>query len=62
MVSGINFLIFYLIQEVPEDVYDLPYHQHHGENGETMMIKIDVPNPVREEPRYPKEKWKSFLG
>lgn len=37
----------------------MPYHQ--SENGEAVMIKIDVPVPLREEPRYPKEKWKTFL-
>jgi shingomyelin synthase len=34
---------------------------HHGSvpNG---VIKIDVPAPLREEPRFPKEKWKTFVG
>lgn len=26
------------------------------------IIKIDIPAPHREEPRFPKEKWKTFLG
>lgn len=48
-------------QEVPDDNYDLPYH-HQNDNGEAVMIKIDVPVPLREEPRFPKEKWKTFIG
>lgn len=26
------------------------------------VIKIDIPAPLREEPRFPKEKWKTFIG
>lgn len=52
-----NILYF---QEVPEENYDLPYH-HQNDNGEAVMIKIDVPVPLREEPRFPKEIWKTFL-
>lgn len=47
-------------QEVPEENYDLPYHLQ-NDNGEAVMIKIDVPVPLREEPRFPKEIWKTFL-
>lgn len=46
-------------QEVPDDNYDLPYHQNDA-NGDTVMIKMDVPG--REEPSFPKEKWKTFIG
>jgi hypothetical protein len=51
------------LQEVP-DVYDYSYHnENNAENQqETAMIKIDVPIPLREEPKYPKEKWKAFFG
>lgn len=52
---------FVFFQEVPDDNYDLPYH-HQNDNGEAVMIKIDVPVPLREEPRFPKEKWKTFIG
>lgn len=52
------FLIFYL-QEVPDENYDLPYNQTET-NGDAVMIKMDVPN--REEPSFPKEKWKSLIG
>lgn len=26
------------------------------------VVKLDIPAPLREEPRFPKEKWKTFLG
>lgn len=28
----------------------------------SSIVKIDIPPPLREEPRFPKEKWKTFLG
>ncbi|KAJ6647416.1 Phosphatidylcholine:ceramide cholinephosphotransferase 2 [Pseudolycoriella hygida] len=48
-------------EEVPDDNYDLPYH-HQSDNGEAVILKIDVPVPLREEPRFPKEKWKTFIA
>lgn len=53
-------MVFNSLQEVPEENYDLPYHLQ-NDNGEAVMIKIDVPVPLREEPRFPKEIWKTFL-
>lgn len=50
-------LIF--LQEVPDENYDLPYNQTET-NGDAVMIKMDVPN--REEPSFPKEKWKTLIG
>lgn len=45
------------------------YHQQHpqGENhgngcGEAVMIKIDVPVPLRDEQRFPKEIWKTIIA
>lgn len=26
------------------------------------IVKLDIPAPLREEPRFPKEKWKTLLG
>jgi len=37
----------------------LGIHRGSVPNG---VIKIDVPAPLREEPRFPKEKWKTFVG
>jgi shingomyelin synthase len=37
----------------------LAIHRGGVPNG---VIKIDIPAPLREEPRFPKEKWKTFIG
>jgi shingomyelin synthase len=37
----------------------LAIHRGGVPNG---VVKIDVPAPLREEPRFPKEKWKTFIG
>ena len=32
-------------------------------NGSTNgIVKLDIPAPLRDEPRYPKEKWKTLIG
>lgn len=51
--------LFCHLQEVPDENYDLPYNQNET-NGDAVMIKMDVPN--REEPSFPKEKWKTLMG
>lgn len=50
----------------PMEYYDeddktdgLAIHRGGVPNG---VIKIDIPAPLREEPRFPKEKWKTFIG
>jgi shingomyelin synthase len=37
----------------------LAIHRGGVPNG---VVKIDIPAPLREEPRFPKEKWKTFIG
>lgn len=32
------------------------------EDNNHVMIKLDSPVPIRDEPRFPKEKWKTFMG
>ena len=52
-----------LLQEVPDD-YTYNNHQNEVNNhqsSETVMIKIDIPSPLRDEQRFPKEKWKTFV-
>lgn len=40
----------------------MPYHQTNNVvPGEAVTVKIDVPVPLREEPKFPKEKWKTFV-
>ncbi|XP_055710506.1 phosphatidylcholine:ceramide cholinephosphotransferase 1-like isoform X1 [Phlebotomus papatasi] len=53
-------------EEVPDE-FELPYHNNHqseilDSSGQPVMIKIDVPVPLRDEPRFPKEKWKTFYS
>lgn len=54
-----EFLFNFCLQEVPDENYDLPYNQNET-NGDAVMIKMDVPS--REEPSFPKEKWKTLTG
>ncbi|XP_055921718.1 phosphatidylcholine:ceramide cholinephosphotransferase 1-like isoform X2 [Eupeodes corollae] len=50
-------------EEVPEENYSLPYQNSNGSsNGEAVILKLDVPVPLREEPKFPKEKWKTFIA
>lgn len=37
-------------------------HQSTPNGSGSGIIKIDIPAPLREEPRFPKEKWKTFIG
>lgn len=59
LILILNSIHFLSLQEVPDENYDLPYNQTET-NGDAVMIKMDVPN--REEPSFPKEKWKSLIG
>ncbi|XP_053697690.1 phosphatidylcholine:ceramide cholinephosphotransferase 1-like isoform X2 [Sabethes cyaneus] len=69
-----NLLDYILCKEVP-DGYDYgyngghSYHQQHPQSdghsspsSEAVMIKIDVPVPLRDEQRFPKEVWKTVLA
>jgi hypothetical protein len=38
------------------------YLNHPASTSGANAIKIDIPAPSREEPRFPREKWKTFLG
>lgn len=50
--------------EDDEDEKIEPLGRHLGiPNGSGAgVVKLDIPAPLREEPRFPKEKWKTFLG
>lgn len=45
--------------EEEDDVDEISRNSVTNCNG---IIKINVPPPVREEPKYPKEKWKTLFG
>lgn len=36
--------------------------RHPGLPNGSGVVKLDIPAPLREEPRFPREKWKTFLG
>lgn len=44
---------------VEEDEDNLSLQPHADQNG---IIKINMPTPVREEPRFPQERWKTLIG
>lgn len=48
-------------QEVP-DQYDVQQGDVNSSSDSSVMIKIDVGIPNREENRFPKEKWKTLVG
>ncbi|KAL5281427.1 SGMS1 family protein [Megaselia abdita] len=50
-------------EEVPEESYSLPYHNNQTTNSANgdVMLKID-PVPLREEQKFPQEKWKTFIA
>lgn len=43
---------------------EIGHARHSGvQNGSgSGIVKLDIPAPLREEPRFPKEKWKTLLG
>lgn len=49
---------------VDDKVEGLAIHRNGSmaNGGSIGVIKIDVPPPLREEPRFPKEKWKTFIA
>lgn len=55
--------LHHFLQEVPEESYSLPYHNNQTTNSANgdVMLKID-PVPLREEQKFPQEKWKTFIG
>ncbi|XP_037909504.1 phosphatidylcholine:ceramide cholinephosphotransferase 1-like isoform X3 [Hermetia illucens] len=63
IIKMVSFLHAAYEYEVPEENYNLPYHQTNNVvPGEAVTVKIDVPVPLREEPKFPKEKWKTFVS
>lgn len=50
------FLVFF---RVSKEGVSGGFYDSSASNG---MVKIPIPAPHREEPRFPKEKFKTFLG
>ncbi|XP_033229824.1 phosphatidylcholine:ceramide cholinephosphotransferase 2-like isoform X2 [Belonocnema kinseyi] len=47
-----------------DKIDELNHEGHPGipDISNSGIVKLDIPAPLREEPRYPKEKWKTFLA
>ena len=62
--SGVGSSSDYYEEEDDDKIDNLSHVRHPGiPNGSgSNTIKIDIPAPLIEEPRFPKEKWKAFLG
>lgn len=48
--------------DVEDKADGLTIHRNGGLGSSNGIVKIDIPAPLREEPRFPKEKWKTFIG
>lgn len=48
--------------EDEKDIESLGRHPGIPNGSGSGIVKLDIPAPLREEPRFPKEKWKTFLG
>ncbi|XP_011341853.2 phosphatidylcholine:ceramide cholinephosphotransferase 2 isoform X4 [Ooceraea biroi] len=48
--------------EDEKDIESLGRHPGIPNGSGSGIVKIDIPAPLREEPRFPKEKWKTFLA
>ncbi|XP_012271183.1 phosphatidylcholine:ceramide cholinephosphotransferase 2 isoform X2 [Orussus abietinus] len=62
--TGVGSATDYFEDDVDEKIDSLGHARHQGmPNGVgSGIIKLDIPAPLREEPRFPKEKWKTFLA
>lgn len=48
--------------DVEDKADGLTIHRNGGLGSSNGIVKIDIPAPLREEPRFPKEKWKTFIA
>lgn len=53
---------YYEDDEDEKGIEGLGRHPGIPNGSSSGIVKIDMPAPLREEPRFPKEKWKTFLG
>jgi shingomyelin synthase len=62
--SGVGSSSDFYEDEEDVKIDNLGHIRHTGILNESGngIVKIDIPAPLREEPRFPKEKWKTFLG
>ncbi|XP_043507813.1 phosphatidylcholine:ceramide cholinephosphotransferase 2-like isoform X2 [Frieseomelitta varia] len=52
----------YYVDDEDEKIDSLRRHPGIPNGSGNGVVKLDIPAPLREEPRFPKEKWKTFLA
>ncbi|XP_076673196.1 phosphatidylcholine:ceramide cholinephosphotransferase 2 isoform X7 [Andrena cerasifolii] len=52
----------YYVDDEDEKIDGLGRHPGIPNSSGNGVVKLDIPAPLREEPRFPKEKWKTFLA
>lgn len=60
--SGVASGSDYYVDDEDEKIDSLGRHPGIPNGSGNGVVKLDIPAPLREEPRFPKEKWKTFLG
>ena len=60
--SGVASGSDYYVDDEDEKIDSLSRHPGIPNGSGNGVVKLDIPAPLREEPRFPKEKWKTFLG
>lgn len=60
--SGVASGSDYYEDDEDEKIETLSRHPGIPNGSGSGVVKLDIPAPLREEPRFPKEKWKTFLG
>ncbi|XP_076766403.1 phosphatidylcholine:ceramide cholinephosphotransferase 2 isoform X2 [Xylocopa sonorina] len=60
--SGVASGSDYYVDDEDEKIDGLGRHPGIPNGSGNGVVKLDIPAPLREEPRFPKEKWKTFLA
>ena len=60
--SGVASGSDYYVDDEDEKIDSLRRHPGIPNGSGNGVVKLDIPAPLRDEPRFPKEKWKTFLG
>ncbi|XP_053979200.1 phosphatidylcholine:ceramide cholinephosphotransferase 2-like isoform X1 [Hylaeus anthracinus] len=60
--SGVASGSDYYVDDEDEKIDGLGRHPGIPNGSGNGIVKVDIPAPLREEPRFPKEKWKTFIA
>lgn len=60
--GGVGSSADYYEDEDNDKIDNIGHIRHTGMQNESGIVKLDIPAPLREEPRLPKEKWKTLFG